>query len=314
MSHPSALSDDRTWLCWSGIETDLIFNKGIDLPHFAAFPMIDSAEGRARLTGYYAQLIEIGRQTGVGIVLDAPTWMANPDRAAPVGYAASDMPRVTRDAVALARGVAQRHPDVATRVSVQIGPQADGYEAGRMTATDAARYHAPQIEAAQAAGADLVSAFTLGAIGEALGIAQSARASGIPAVVSYTVETDGRLADGTPLSEAVTRLADEGAPAAILVNCAHPDHIAEGLDGGAWEGLLSGVVVNASRQSHAELDAAEVLDDGDPQELSTQIHALHQSHGLRLVGGCCGTDLRHMGRIAHAVGPQRHDTPKGHAV
>ena len=87
-----------------------------------------------------------------------------------------------------------------------------------------------------------------------------------------------------------------------MVNCAHPDHIAEAFDGGEWESHLAGIVANASRQSHAELDACDTLDDGDPEELSTQLADLQRSHPrLRVLGGCCGTDLRHLREIARRV-------------
>ncbi|MEI4471554.1 homocysteine S-methyltransferase family protein [Frigidibacter sp. MR17.24] len=302
----TVLATDRPWIAWTGMETDLIFNQGVELPGFAAFPMIDSAEGRARLARYYAELIAIGAETGAGILLDTPTWMANPDRAAVVGYAAEDLPRVTRAAVALAREAAGAAGAVATRVSVQIGPRGDGYRPGMAAAETSAAYHRPQIEAARAAGADLVSAYTLGAVGEALGIARAAAAAGLPALISYTVETDGRLADGTALGAAVEALAEGAAPAAIMVNCAHPDHIARAFDGGAWQGLLAGVVANASRRSHAELDASETLDAGDPDELAEQLAALAGPlPALAVFGGCCGTDLRHLRAAAGRLAARR---------
>ncbi|TPE43117.1 homocysteine S-methyltransferase family protein, partial [Amaricoccus solimangrovi] len=283
--------------------TDLIFNQGVDLPGFAAFPMVDSSDGRARLRDYYLKLIALGRDTGVGIILDTPTWMANPDRAKGVGYAASDLPRLTGAAVDLAREVAVAHPDVATRVSVQIGPRGDGYQPGIAAAETSARYHAPQVEAAREAGADMVSAYTMGSTGEAIGISIAARRSGIPALVSFTIQTDGGLADGTPLSAAVGQLVETAEPFAICVNCAHPDHIAKSLDGGAWQASLAGIVANASRQSHAELDNAETLDEGDPVELGRQLADLRRSlSGIRVLGGCCGTDLRHLREIARRVG------------
>lgn len=297
------LTEDRIWLAWTGMETDLIFNQGVDLPGFAAFPMVDSSDGRARLRDYYLKLIQIGRDTGVGIILDTPTWMANPDRAKGAGYAASDLPRLTGAAVELAREAALAHPDVAIRVSVQIGPQGDGYKPGIAAAETSARYHAAQVMAAKEAGADMVSAYTMGSTGEAVGISIAARRCGIPALVSFTIETDGRLADGTPLATAVTELVEAAEPFAIGVNCAHPDHIAKGLDGGAWQGSLAGIVANASRQSHAELDNAEILDDGDPDELGDQLADLKRSlSGIRILGGCCGADLRHLREIARRVG------------
>ncbi|MDS9470097.1 homocysteine S-methyltransferase family protein [Paracoccus sp. MBLB3053] len=299
MSSAEALTLDRIWIAWTGMETDLIFNHGYDLRSFAAFPMLDSEEGRARLRGYYDAQIQIGGDFGVGIILDTPTWMANPDRALAVGYKAPDLPRVTRDGVSLARDAAAARADVAIRLSVQIGPRGDGYKPGIAAAETAARYHLPQIAAAHEAGADLVSAYTLGAAGEAIGISAAARQVGIPALIAFTIETDGRLADGTPLSAAVAELVEKAEPEAVVVNCAHPDHVASGLDGGPWQTKLAGIVANASRQSHAELDAAEALDDGNPEELAGQLAELRRVlPNLRVLGGCCGTDLRHLRAIA----------------
>lgn len=293
------LSQDRTWIAWTGMETDLIFNQGYDLPGFAAFPMIDKADGRDWLLRYYEGLIQIGRETGAGIILDTPTWMANPDRGSGLGYAPDDLPRVTRASVELAFQVARAHGDVETRVSVQIGPQGDGYKPGIAAAKASAAYHGPQVMAAKAAGADMVSAYTMGSVGEAIGISVAAERAGIPALISFTVETDGRLADGMSLAEAVTSLSETAPPEAIMVNCAHPDHIAGALDGGDWQDRLSGFVANASRKSHAELDCSEVLDDGDPEELGAQLAGLKRQYpNLRVLGGCCGTDFRHLRAMA----------------
>ncbi|MBT9382449.1 homocysteine S-methyltransferase family protein [Pseudooceanicola sp. CBS1P-1] len=296
------LSKDRVWIAWTGLETDLIFNQGVALAHFAAFPLVETEAGRDLLVRSYRELIGIGRDTGAGILLDTPTWMANPDRAAVLGYGPQDLTRITRDAVALAFRVAREHPDVETRVSVQIGPRGDGYQPGIATAEAAAAYHAPQVEAARTAGADLVSAYTLGAAGEAVGLSMAARAAGLPALISFTVETDGRLADGMSLASAVSILAEEAPAAGIMVNCAHPDHIARALDGGSWQAHLCGIVANASRKSHAELDEATELDDGDPEEFGRQLGALYrQMSGLRVLGGCCGTDARHLRATARAA-------------
>ncbi|UWQ19866.1 homocysteine S-methyltransferase family protein [Jannaschia sp. M317] len=308
MTVPSPLTDDRYWLAWTGMETDLIFNQGYDLPEFAAFPMIDSDAGRTHLRGYYDALLTISRDTGVGVILDTPTWMANPDRAAAVGYAAEDLPRVTRDAVTLVRDILAANPGVAAVASVQIGPRGDGYAAGQADAEEAGRYHGPQIDAARAAGADIVAAYTLGSSAEAIGIARAASRATLPALISYTVETDGKLADGTPLSTAVAHLKQAAPDVTVMVNCAHPDHIACGLDGGAWQRDLSGIIANASRQSHEELDNATVLDDGNPAELGQQLHGMaRESAAIRVVGGCCGTDLRHLREIAERLG--RVDRP-----
>jgi S-methylmethionine-dependent homocysteine/selenocysteine methylase len=137
---------------------------------------------------------------------------------------------------------------------------------------------------------------------EAIGIARAAQAAGIPVVISYTVETDGRLPSGQALGDAIAECdaATGGAPAYYMVNCAHPTHFADALDG-PWTERIRGLRANASTRSHAELDEATELDDGDPADLG----ARHGSLSARLpqvtvLGGCCGTDERHVAAIGDA--------------
>jgi homocysteine S-methyltransferase len=182
-------------------------------------------------------------------------------------------------------------------VSGCIGPRGDGYSAGDVVDPDAAAaYHTPQIEAFAEAGADLVTVLTLTGTGEAVGVVRAARAAGLPVAVSFTVEQDGRLPDGTPLAEAVTEVDAEAAPDYFMVNCAHPSHIAPALTAaGDWRSRIVGLRANASARSHAELDAAIELDEGDPVELARAQDALRpRLPSLALVGGCCGTDARHV--------------------
>lgn len=304
-SRPAVFEDAATvYLCWTGMETDLIFNKGVDLPGFAAFPLLDTEAGRARIKAYADDLIALARETGTGVILDSVTWMANADRAAPLGWGLEALSRINREAVAFARATGEGLAGVPALVSLQVGPRGDGYHAGRMTADEAQAYHAAQIEAGAEADPDLVSAYTLGSAGEAAGIVRAARAVDLPVVISFTVETDGRLADGATLAEAIraTDDATDGAAAGFYVNCAHPDHIAPALDGGPWMARLRGALANASRQSHAELDAATALDAGDPAEFGPQMAMLRARFPrLTVLGGCCGTDLRHMRATAQGL-------------
>lgn len=293
------IDEDRVWLAWTGMETDLIFNKKWPLPGFASFPMIRSDEGRKLLADYYDSLIAIGKRFGAGVVIDTPTWMANPDRAAAIDWTPDEVDLVNAEAVHFAKA----HAGDSVCISAQLGPRGDGYARG-MASVEAARdYHARQIDIVATAGAELLSAYTIGSTEEAQGIIHAARAAGLPVVVSFVVETDGCLADGMPLREAVER-ADEGTSGAaqfFMVNCAHPDHIAPALADGAIP-RLHGIIANASRHSHAELDEAEELDDGDPVELGQQLAALHRNlPDIRVLGGCCGTDLRHIASIGQAI-------------
>jgi S-methylmethionine-dependent homocysteine/selenocysteine methylase len=288
-----------------GLETDLIYHHGFDLPDFAAFPLVDDARGREVLLRYYGDYIDIARRAGAAVQLDTPTWRASPDWGDRLGYPPAELARANRDAVKLIDRLRDDAGLDEFLISGCLGPRGDGYVAGEVVDPDAAAaYHTPQIEAFADAGADLVTVLTLTGTGEAVGIVRAARASGLPVALSFTVEVDGRLPDGTPLASAVTTVDAEGGPDYFMVNCAHPTHIAPGLeDEGDWRSRIHGLRVNASSLSHAELDAATDLDEGDPIELTHAQDALRPKlRNLALVGGCCGTDARHVAAMWGAAG------------
>jgi S-methylmethionine-dependent homocysteine/selenocysteine methylase len=282
-----------------GLETDLIFHHGVDLPDFAAFVLVDDERGRELLRGYYADYIEIARRAGAALQLETPTWRASADWGARLGYDAGALARVNADAVALVAGLREDAGLEAFMISGNLGPRGDGYVAGEaVDPDDAAAYHRPQIEALVGAGADLITVLTLTGVGEAIGISQAARAVGVPVATSFTVETDGRLPDGTSLADAVRTVDATCPPDYFMVNCAHPSHIRAGLeDAGdpAWRDRIVGLRSNASAMSHAELDEAETLDEGDPVALAADHHGLRSLlPRIALMGGCCGTDARHV--------------------
>jgi len=280
-----------------GLETDLIYHHDVDLPDFAAFVLIDDNRGRDLLRRYYGEYVDIARQAGASVQLETPTWRASQDWGDRLGYSSAELRRVNRDAVALLQSVRELAGLEALLISGCLGPQGDGYVAGEVVDPDAAAaYHAPQIEALAEAGVDLVTVLTMTGTGEAVGIVRAARAAGLPVSVSFTVERDGRLPDGTPLSAAITEVDADGGPEYFMVNCAHPTHIAPGLsESGEWRSRIGGLRANASTRSHEELDAATELDEGDPIELTTAQDALKpRLPNLALIGGCCGTDARHV--------------------
>ncbi|WP_019877760.1 homocysteine S-methyltransferase family protein [Sporichthya polymorpha] len=280
------------WVTDGGLETDLLFHHGVDLPEFAAFPLVEDSNGRKLLTDYFVRYVAIAAAAGAGLVLETPTWRANPDWAAKVGYDAAALDRVNQAAVELVR----RTPaDVPLRVSGSVGPRGDGYVAAGTEADEAAEYHAPQLNAFAAAGADVVHAMTMTGPGEAIGIVRAARAAGLPVGISFTVETDGRLPDGTPLSAAIASVDAAEAPDWYGVNCAHPTHVSPGLDGGDWQQRITVFRPNASTLTHAELDAMEVLDEGDRPLLRSSTEALLANlPSVTTLGGCCGTDSSHV--------------------
>jgi homocysteine S-methyltransferase len=286
-----------------GLETTLVFHEGIELPHFAAFPLLDSGAGREVLRRYFARFFDIAREHRAAFQLDTPTWRANRDWGERLGYDPAALERVNRDAVAFARALAADAPDVDVRVNGVVGPRGDGYVVDeRMSADEARGYHADQVASLAAAGADMVSAITMTYPDEAIGFARAAADAGAEAIISFTVETDGRLPDGSGLGEAIAAVdaATDVPIKGFMVNCAHPSHFDGVLqDGGAWRERIVGLRANASRMSHDELDAAEELDAGDPGDLARRYVVLGEYLSrLTTLGGCCGTDSRHVAAIA----------------
>ena len=289
-----------------GLETTLVFLHGVDLPDFAAFPLLDDESGREHLRRYYDPYLDIAERRGVGIVVDTPTWRANHDWAARLGYGSEQLADLNRRSVAFVGELIASRRRLVGVVDGVIGPRGDGYVVDNaMTASEAHHYHAMQARAFAEAGADMVTAVTMTYADEAIGVVRAVTDSGLPVVISFTVETDGRLPSGQPLGEAVAAVdaATANGPAYYMVNCAHPTHFEHVLVGGApWLERIKGVRANASRQSHAELDAAEELDRGDECELAADYLRLQAVlPDLRVVGGCCGTDHRHIDAISAAA-------------
>jgi S-methylmethionine-dependent homocysteine/selenocysteine methylase len=290
-----------------GMETTLVFHEGWELPSFASFVLLDDERGRKALRAYFDRYILTAIGGGAGFILESPTWRANPDWGSKIGYDAAALERINREAIAMLFEIRDRHetPSSPMVVSGNLGPRGDGYDPGMLMRPEEARdYHRPQIVTFRDAGADLVSAFTMTNSSEALGIALAAQDENMPCVISFTVETDGRLPSGETLAHAIETIdatTDKG-PAYYMINCAHPTHFDHVLTADApWTSRLRGLRANASRMSHAELDNAPELDIGNPFELGGQYAELRRRFPqINVLGGCCGTDHRHVESISTA--------------
>jgi homocysteine S-methyltransferase len=291
-----------------GLETTLIFHEHVELPFFAAFDLLRTREGAERLRRYFETYTRIARERGVGIVLEAPTWRANPDWGAKLGYDAASLADANRTGIGLLLEVRRslETPGTPIVISGNIGPRGDGYRAdARMSVVGARHYHAAQVDTFADSDADMIGAFTMNYVEEAVGIALACKARAMPVALSFTVETDGKLPSGQSLVEAIERVDAETDeyPVYYMINCAHPSHF-EGVPDelGAKLHRVRGLRANASRRSHAELDASPDLDAGDPLELGHEYRRLQRSlPALTVVGGCCGTDHRHVAAIAAAL-------------
>lgn len=290
-----------------GLETTLIFRDGWELPELAAFVLLETEVGKDALRGYYRDYAEIARVHGLGFVLESMTWRASRAWGNKLGYAPREIADFNRRAIELLQETREEHRARVPRMVISgcMGPRGDGYRPDTlMTPNEAAAYHREQIATLRETEADMVSAYTLPYAAEGAGVALAAQAEEMPAVISFTVETDGRLPSGESLEEAIDLVdaASNGWPAYYMINCAHPRHFVDVLDGRPWTRRIGAVRANASRKSHAELDGSDELDAGDPAELGA-CHAVLAARlpNLNVVGGCCGTDHRHVSEICRVL-------------
>lgn len=299
--------DGGLFLSDGGLETTLVFLEGIELPHFAAFVLLREPAGREQLRAYYQPYLALAAATpDAGFVLETPTWRANPDWGRLLGYDKQALAQANIDAVRL---VSELRDEWRSRLagpivlSGIIGPRGDGYVADAPdSVADAADYHGEQAEALRDGGVDMLAAVTMTTSAEAIGIARAARLLDLPVAISFTVETDGRLPSGETLRAAIEAVDADTPPAYFAVNCAHPLHMESCfVQGGPWTARIRGLRANASTRSHAELDAATELDIGDPLDLGGRYRRLRAPlPALNVLGGCCGTDLRHLRAIRDA--------------
>ena len=298
---------DGIFLTDGGIETTLIFHENLELPDFAAFHLLKDKKGSEALRNYFRTYAALAGKYEVGLILESPTWRANPDWGAKLGYSENELAQMNRQSIALLGDIRDEFENEKTAMVISgcVGPRGDGYSpANLMSAEESQQYHLMQIGTFSETDADMVTAITMNYVEEAIGIARAAKSVGLPVVISFTVETDGNLPTNQTLQDAIQSVdeATSNAPAYYMINCAHPTHFANVLtDGEPWLERIRGIRANASTKSHAELNDSEELDEGNPVELGRQHRELlSKLKNLRVLGGCCGTDHRHIEEILKA--------------
>jgi len=301
---------DKLWLTDGGIETTLMFNEGIDLPHFASFHLLRNADGRQQLRKYFTTYAELARRHDLGLILESATWRASSDWGELLGYSPAALADANLEAIRLLEEIrgeleTENTPMV---ISGNVGPRGDGYVPDScMSVEQAEEYHRPQIAVLAHSQADMICAATMNYVEEALGIVRAAQRLAMPVAISFTVETDGNLPTGQTLRSAIEQVDDATStyPVYYMINCAHPTHFDHVVsERSPWRDRIRGVRANASRRSHAELNDATEVDAGDPVELAEQYARLtDRLPHLNVMGGCCGTDHRHVEKIAEACSP-----------
>ena len=308
--HSLPQASPPVFLTDGGIETTLIHHEGWELPDFAAFHLLRTEAGTEALRRYYRRYAEIAVRHGTGLVLESATWRASDDWGRRLGYTASTLAAANRQAIQLLEEVRAEISFASARTPVVIsgcvGPRGDGYVPSlEMTPSQAERYHRAQVATFTTTAADMITAITMTHDAEAIGIARAARHAGMPVAISFTLETDGRLPTGQSLAHAIASVdgATEGYVSYYMINCAHPSHFEAVLRDGANDlARVRGLRANASSKSHAELNDSPTLDSGDPDALAAAYaRLLDAMPQLSVFGGCCGTDHRHVARIAEVV-------------
>jgi homocysteine S-methyltransferase len=295
------------YLTDAGVETDLIFNHGIEIREFASHTLLPDVVGREALANYFRGFLALANEYDAGCILDSQTWKAHMHWANDLGEDEEFLQKANEESIRFIKGLRDEFSDNEKPVvlNAAIGPQGDAYAPeAEVAAEQAEDYHSKQLGWLAATDVDMVTAMTFTQSDEAIGVVRAANKVGLPSVVSFTVETDGKLPTGQPLGEAIQAVdeATDNAAAYFMVNCAHPDHFFHVLINSEWAHRIHGIRCNASRLSHAELDESEVLDHGDPVELAEQYRSLAgRMPWLNVFGGCCGSDLRHVTQIAAAV-------------
>lgn len=291
-----------------GLETDIIFNHGISLPHFASFPMIENPHHREILKSYYRDYLEVAKKNKTGFILESPTWRANPEWGYKLGYNLEDLKNVYKQSISILRDLKDEYESIDTPVFIsgQIGPKGDGYIAtDMMNFEEAKTYHSNQIKTFKNEGVDTITAQTLTYLNEALGIVLQAQECQIPVIISFTVELNGKLPSGDSLNDVITEIDSitNNYPMYYMINCAHPSHFIHQLEtDDNWRLRIKGVRSNASCKSHAELNDSVELDAGNKEELSDwHLKLKSLLPNLTVYGGCCGTDVSHVESICNKI-------------
>ncbi len=307
-SYSEAMRRAPVMLTDGGIETRLIYQDHLPLPDFASFlPLFDPA-ARRKIAALYRSYFDVAGDTGLPMQIGTPTWRAHPDGLARQGFtAAHDLHRVNAAAVALLQDLRQASAlQGLVFIAGVIGPRRDGYDpASAPDARQARDYHGPQAACLAALGVDLLYAPTFASAAELRGVAAAMAATGLPYALAPVIDADGALLDGTPLADAIRRIDAEVAPRPLhyLTGCVHPTTFrAARQHGRALPGDIAGRVIglkaNASNLPPDQLDKLDHLEEGQPERFAELMLDLRRDYGLQVLGGCCGTDDRHIRAIA----------------
>ena len=298
------------YLTEGGQETELMYKHGHELPEFAMYPLLDDRRAVSDLTDMYTRYLEVAAAHGFVALMGGLDYRASPDWASKLGISRDGLAEFQLRSIEFLRDVARPFEGQIPQVLIAgiVGPRGDAYGEDRtITADEAEEYHAVQIETLRQAGVDLVSAMTFNNVPEAVGVARSVAAAGLPLSLSFMVDPTGRLLTGPSLKDAVAAVDEQtgdARPDFYGVNCAHPVEIEPALVAGPWLERLRSLRPNASMAEKQALCQIGHLEAGDPELLGAHLGALAQRlPNIDVWGGCCGTWDDHLAATARHLRP-----------
>ncbi|MDD2271373.1 MAG: homocysteine S-methyltransferase family protein [Desulfuromonadaceae bacterium] len=276
--------------------------------HVVNSALIYDEAGRSALETICRQYLEIGRTYDLPLLLSTPTWRAAQEHIAAAGLSGRDL---NGDNFRFLDALRREYGSYGSKVIIcgLMSCRGDAYKAAEaLTTAEARTFHAWQAEALASSGVDLLLASTLPALSEAIGLAQALAATGLPYLISFVARPEGTLLDGTPLKDAISAIDNQTSPQplAYLINCTHASNFRRAMFNEQNSSALVrkrviGLLANTAALSPEELDNSSVLVEEEPELFAADVAALQKELGLRIVGGCCGTDERHIDRLARRL-------------
>jgi len=305
--------ENKFYLTEGGSETEILYKWSFELPEFAMFTLLDDPEADNVIRGMFRRYFDVAAEHGTAMLLNGHDYRASPDWGAKLGYSSEDLRNVQHRVIRFLDDLRAEYADRVSDVYIAacIGPRGDAYgTGGDISADESEDYHSVQLHNLDGTAADMAVAATFNNVPEAIGVIRAANSIGIPIGVSLTLTPEGRLRSGPSLREAIETIDEASGGGAVWfgTNCAHPVEFEPALaDAGPWLERLRYIRPNAAKMDKIALCSLGHLEDGDPVELGQQMgEVARRFPRVDILGGCCGTDERHLSQIAQNVNAIRN--------